>query len=107
MGPERPNIPRITPEQFAKVREFCDRWGVAEFALFGSILREDFRPDSDVDVLLTFKPGSGITFENRPDIIDDLRAIFAREVDIVEPRLLQNPFRRHEILKTMRVLHAA
>ena len=39
-----------------RVTEFCQRWKVAEFALFGSVLREDFYPDSDVDVLVTFAP---------------------------------------------------
>ncbi|MFM9958068.1 MAG: nucleotidyltransferase family protein [Phycisphaerales bacterium] len=98
---------RLKPEQFEAVKAFCAKYGVAEFALFGSILRDDFRPESDVDVSLRFKPGFGIDFDNRPDIFDDLRAIFGREVDIVEPRLLKNPFRRREILSTMRVLHAA
>lgn len=98
---------RLSPEQIEGVKRFCAKYGVAEFALFGSILRDDFRPDSDVDVSLIFKPGFGIDFDNRPDIYDDLRSIFGRDVDIVEPRLLTNPFRRREILSTMRVLHAA
>jgi hypothetical protein len=42
----------------AQIAEFCQRWQIIEFALFGSILRDDFRPDSDIDVLLTFSPDS-------------------------------------------------
>lgn len=98
---------RLTPEQVEGVRRFCAKYGVAEFALFGSILRDSFGPESDVDVSLRFRAGHGITFDNRPDILDDLRAIFGREVDVVEPRLLTNPFRRREILSTMKVLYAA
>jgi predicted nucleotidyltransferase len=106
--PDDPTISqRVSAAQLDAVRAFCAKYGVSEFALFGSILRDDFRPDSDVDVSLTFKPGFGIDFDNRPDIYDDLRAIFGRDIDVVEPRLLTNPFRRHSILTTMRVLHAA
>ena len=39
-----------------KIAEFCQRWKISEFALFGSVLRNDFRPDSDIDVLITFAP---------------------------------------------------
>ncbi len=39
-----------------KIADFCRRWKITEFALFGSVLRDDFRPDSDVDVLVTFAP---------------------------------------------------
>jgi uncharacterized protein len=39
-----------------KIADFCDRWQVVEFSLFGSILRDDFRPDSDVDVMVEFAP---------------------------------------------------
>ena len=44
-----------------KIEEFCQRWKITEFALFGSVLRDDFRPDSDIDVLVTFEPGAGHT----------------------------------------------
>ena len=42
-----------------KIAEFCRKWRIAEFALFGSVLRDDFRPDSDVDVLVTYDPDAG------------------------------------------------
>lgn len=45
-----------------KIAEFCDRWQVTEFALFGSVLREDFRPDSDIDVMVEFYPEAYPTF---------------------------------------------
>lgn len=90
-----------------EIENFCRRWEVEEFALFGSILRDDFRPDSDVDVMLKFKPGHGFTFENTPDIQDDLRHIFGRNVDVIEMGRIRNPIRRREIMRSYRVIHAA
>jgi uncharacterized protein len=94
--------------QQEKIEAFCKKYCVRELSLFGSVLREDFRADSDVDVLLVFEPGSGVTFDNFLDIRDDLSAIFGgRSVDVMEKRLLKNPFRRHEILTTREVVYAA
>jgi predicted nucleotidyltransferase len=90
-----------------RIRAFCDKYGVAEFALFGSVLRDDFGPDSDVDVLLTFRTGHGFTFENTPDIQDDLEGMFGRRVDVVEKSRIRNPFRRAAILNSYRVVYAA
>ena len=90
-----------------RIAAFCEKWGVGELALFGSVLRDDFGPDSDVDVLVTFRPGASMTFEGFLDMRDELSQIFGREVDLVEKRLVTNPFRRHEILTTKKVLYAA
>lgn len=90
-----------------KITAFCQKWKIVEFAVFGSVLRDDFRPDSDVDVLVTFAPGGGITFDNRVDMLDELKAMFGREIDLVEKKAIDNPFRRHSILKTREVLYAA
>ncbi|MBM4041616.1 MAG: nucleotidyltransferase family protein [Planctomycetes bacterium] len=89
-----------------KIAAFCRKWGIAEFALFGSVLREDFGPDSDVDVLVTFAPGRGIGFDNRVEILDELQAIFGREADLVEKDCIRNPFRRRAILNSAEVLYA-
>ena len=87
---------------------FCDRFGVAEFALFGSVLHpESFDHDSDVDVMLTFKPGHGFTFENTPEIEDALRAIFGRPVDVIERGRIRNPIRWRAILDDHWVVYAA
>ena len=90
-----------------RVAEFCRKWGVQEFSLFGSILGDDFRPDSDVDVLIAFQSGRSATLEEWLDMEDELRGMFGREVDLVERRLVTNPFRRYEILTTRRVIYAA
>lgn len=89
------------------VREFCLKWGVKELSLFGSILRPDFRPDSDVDVMLEFLPERGFTFENTPLIIEDLSLLFGRGVDVVEKGRIRNRFRRESILSNRRVMYAA
>ena len=98
--------PKI-PIDHKKISTFCKKWNITELAVFGSVLRDDFRQDSDVDVLVTFGPGGGITFDNRVDMLDELKAIFNREVDLVEKKAISNPFRRHAILTTKEVLYAA
>lgn len=98
--------PKI-PVDHAKIAAFCKKWNIIEFAVFGSVLTGDFRADSDVDVLVTFGPGGGITFDNRVDMQDELRTIFGRDADLVEKKAISNPFRRHSILTTKEVLYAA
>lgn len=90
-----------------QIESFCQRWKIKEFALFGSVLREDFRADSDIDVLVSFAPEGGITFDNRVEMLDELAEIFGRQVDLVEKEGIRNPFRRHEILTTREVVYAA
>jgi predicted nucleotidyltransferase len=90
-----------------RIIAFCRKWRIVELALFGSVLRDDFRKDSDVDVLVTFGPGGRLTFENRVKMLDELSAIFGRSADLVEKRAIRNPFRRYEILTTKSVVYAA
>ncbi len=90
-----------------KISEFCRRWEVVEFSLFGSALRPDFRPDSDVDVLVTFSKDAQISLFDLVQMKLDLEKIFHRPVDIIEKDALENPFRKREILKTAQVIYAA
>lgn len=80
--------------------------GPRTLSLFGSVLREDFAPGSDVDILVSFEPGSFWGFEIF-DMQDELEAIFQRRVDLVTKEGLRNPFRRSEILSTRQVVYAA
>ena len=96
-----PDIP------FSRIEDFCRRWQIVEFALFGSILREDMRPDSDVDVLVTFADDARLSLYDWVDMEDELRRIFGRDVDLVSKSGLRNPFRRHEILRTQKVIYAS
>jgi hypothetical protein len=89
------------------LRRFCRRWKVTEFALFGSVLREDFRPDSDVDVLVSFRADAHWSLAELVEMRDELRSIFDRPVDLVEKEALRNPFRRRSILTTREVIFAA
>lgn len=91
----------------ARLAALCRKWRIAEFSLFGSVLRDDFRPDSDVDILLAFEPGASPQLEPWLDLVDELRVLFAREVDVVDRSRLANPYRRHHILANRRVLYAA
>jgi predicted nucleotidyltransferase len=95
---------QASPTQIA---EFCQRWHIIEFALFGSVLRDDFRPDSDIDVLVTFSPDSGWSLFDWVDIKEELEALFGRRVDIADKEGLKNPYRRHEILRTHQVIYAS
>jgi uncharacterized protein len=90
-----------------KIEAFCRKWMVKEFSLFGSVLRDDFRTDSDIDVLVSFEPGGGIDFDNRIEMQDELAEIFGRKVDLVEKEAVRNPFRRYNILTTREVVYAA
>ncbi len=89
-----------------KIAEFCRRWKVTEFGLFGSVLRDDFRPDSDVDVLVTFAVDAGWSLFDLVEMQEELKAIFGHEVELVEREGLRNPFRRREILRNLQVVYA-
>lgn len=94
---------KATPAQITK---FCQRWKITEFALFGSVLRDDFRPDSDIDVLVIFAPDPKRSLFDWVDMKDELKAMFDREVDLVDKEGLKNPYRRKEILSTYQVIYA-
>jgi len=91
------------PIDCEKIAEFCRRWKITEFALFGSVLRDDFRPDSDVDVLVTFAPDAEWSLFDDVDMEEELSAIFGRKVDLVSRRAVErsdNWIRRKAILST-------
>jgi len=89
-----------------KIEDFCKRWKIAEFSIFGSALRKDFSPKSDVDVLISFEPDIPWSLFDWVDMIEELRDILGREVDLVEKSGLRNPFRRREILSNRQVIYA-
>lgn len=89
-----------------EIAAFCKKWLVVEFSLFGSVLTDDFRSDSDVDVMLSFYPEARWSLFDLVVMKDELQSIFGREVDLVEKEALRNPFRRKEILANSEVMHA-
>ncbi|BAY54387.1 hypothetical protein NIES2135_12040 [Leptolyngbya boryana NIES-2135] len=90
----------------ARIAELCQRWQIQEFAIFGSVLRKDFRPNSDVDVLITFAPQHPWNLFDFMDLQRELEALFGRSVDLIQKKELQNPYRRANILQSHRIIYA-
>lgn len=98
--------PRISVDK-EKIKAFCRKWKVKELALFGSVLTDEFRPESDVDVLVVLAEDAKWDLGDYLDAQDELKEIFGREVDLVQKNALRNPFRRHHILNHHEVIYAA
>ncbi|MFH1035875.1 MAG: nucleotidyltransferase family protein [Pseudomonadota bacterium] len=93
-----------------RIAAFCRQWRVAELALFGSALRPDFGPHSDVDVLVSFEPQARVSLFDLMEMQAELEEIFGRPVDLATRRGIQssrNRLRREAILSTARVVYAA
>lgn len=98
---------RVTEEQLA---EFCQRWHITELAVFGSILRDDFGPDSDVDMLVTFAPSADWSLLDHVQIREELASLLNRRVDLVSRRAIdssENWIRRRHIQRTAQVVYAS
>lgn len=93
-----------------RIEDFYRRWNVTELALFGSVLRKDFRPDSDVDVLVAFAPDSHTSLFDLVDMEDELSEVVGRKVDLVYREGIErshNYIRRQAILNAAEVVYAA
>jgi predicted nucleotidyltransferase len=93
-----------------KIEAFCKRWSISELAVFGSALRPDFRPESDVDVLVSFAPQAKVSLFEMVRMQDELKEIFGREVDLVSKngvKSSRNYLRRKTILESAQVIHVA
>jgi len=96
---------RVLPGQ---IEAFCQQWQVTELAAFGSVLRNDFRAESDVDLLVTFAPEARVSLLNLVDMQDHLSTMFGRSVDLIEKRSIENShnwIRRQQILSTATVIY--
>lgn len=100
-------IKKRIPFDSKKITAFCKRWKILEFSFFGSLLRDDFRPDSDVDALVSFSPKAEWSLWDLISMQEELEAIFKRKVDLVEKEAIRNPYRRHSILSGREVFYAA
>lgn len=98
---ENINIPHT------QIKKFCRRWQVVEFSLFGSVLKENFQEDSDVDVLVRFAPEAKISLFDMAQMQIELEQLFQRPVDLVETDGLRNPYRKREIINTAQVIYAS
>jgi predicted nucleotidyltransferase len=93
-----------------RLAEFCGKWQIVELGLFGSALRDDFGPDSDVDVLVTFNPVASWGLFDLVEMEEELTALFGRKVDLVEREAVErseNYIRRRHILSSVETMYAA
>jgi predicted nucleotidyltransferase len=94
---------------YDQIAKFCEQFGIVELGIFGSVLRDDFRTGgenpSDVDLLIEFAPDQKLTWPMWLDLQETSEKLFKRKVDLVQKHLLENPYRRAEILKTNRIIY--
>lgn len=93
-----------------EIVDFCQRWKIVEFSLFGSVLRDDFGPDSDIDVLVTFDREARWTLFDLVHMQDELEALFGRKVDLAERQGVEsseNYVRRRHILSSAQPVYVA
>jgi predicted nucleotidyltransferase len=93
--------------EYEKLNSLCGKWKVREMGLFGSVLREDFGPESDLDVVVSFLPGAPWSLWDLVEMREELEQLFGRPVDLVEKEGLRNPYRRRSILRTQEVIYAS
>jgi uncharacterized protein len=94
----------------AQIKELCDRYQIIEFAVFGSVLRDDFKPTSDIDVLVTFAPNARKGLLTLAQIKHELEDLLEREVDISTKKSIEqshNTSRKHNILNSAKVVYVA
>jgi predicted nucleotidyltransferase len=92
------------------VSSFCKRWKISEFALFGSVLDDQFQSESDVDVLVSFLPDAEWDIFDAVRMEEELADIFGRRVDLVTRRSIEtsaNPIRREAILNSAVPIYVA
>lgn len=90
------------------VEMFCRRWKIVQLALFGSVLRDDFGPHSDIDVLVTFASDADWSLFDLADMEDELVKIFSRKIDLVSKKGIEesrNVTRKQNILGSARVIY--
>lgn len=93
-----------------RIAEFCKKWKIVELSFFGSVLRDDFRPDSDVDVLVTFAPAGRYSLFDLVHIEEELEKMLGRKVDLVERSAIEqseNYIRRKHILNSAQTVYVA
>ncbi|HEY9907619.1 MAG TPA: nucleotidyltransferase family protein [Thermosynechococcaceae cyanobacterium] len=94
----------------SEIAAFCARWQIAELSLFGSALRDDFRPDSDIDLLVAFAPEADWSLLDRVRMQQELEQVLGRDVDLVSKRAIEqssNWIRRQEILSSAQLIYAS
>ncbi len=101
--------PRISFDQ-TRLEDLCERWQIERLELFGSVISDDFGPDSDVDLLVTFGPAAAWSMFDFVRCKADLETLLGRSVDLLTRPAVErshNRFRRDAILGSAEVLHGA
>ncbi|MAG36496.1 MAG: nucleotidyltransferase [Dehalococcoidia bacterium] len=104
MGTGSINLPK------GPVTGFCRKWQIVELALFGSVLRDDFRTDSDIDVLVAFAPNTHWSLFDLVRMEEELTGILGQQVDLVEREAVErseNYIRRRHILQSAEPVYVA
>jgi predicted nucleotidyltransferase len=99
-------VPNLQIDESA-LRVFCEKWDIAELAVFGSVLRDDFGPESDVDFLVTFT-GSSPSYVDWWDMREELARPVGRPVDLAQRKVVEedaNWLRRRQILDSARAIY--
>ena len=102
---DHPALKRLAVEP-TQIILFCQQYNIIEFSLFGSVLRDDFNDESDVDVLIQFEAEYWLSWVVWRDLQDDLQQLLGRKVDVIRKELVTNPYVKAEIFKTRQVLYA-
>ena len=98
------------PVDNKSIKFFCNRWGISELAFFGSALRKDFHPDSDIDVLVRFHPEAEPSLFDMVQMQEELEGILGRKIDLVSRRAVEssrNHLRKNDILNASEVVYEA
>lgn len=99
------NLDKVSPKQ---IEQFCEKWRVEELSLFGSVIREDFNSESDVDVLISFLPDAKWTLFDHVDMKEDLKSIFSRNIDLVTKKAVErsrNTVRKNSIISSAKQVY--
>jgi uncharacterized protein len=97
-------VDRLPIDGYA-LESLARRWKIRELAVFGSVLREDFSEESDIDLLVSFAPDARLGLFDLVELKEELENLFGRKVDLVEKKGLVNPFRRKAILETAQIIY--
>ena len=89
-----------------RIKTFCRKWKVRELSIFGSALRDDFGPGSDIDVLVAYDEEAAWDVWDHLHAEEELKEVLGRDVDLVAKTALRNPFRREHILLNREIIYA-
>lgn len=95
------------PIDLSGLTDFCRRWKIRQMGVIGSVLRRDFRPESDVDVVVSFAPDAEWDLFDIVRMREELVSLFGHPVDLIEESAVRNPYMLDSIRRTKRVLYAA